>query len=129
MLAPGEADSLPDYVVLAGGTVPVPYNGTVARLSFGPVVAARVRRWLRDGRFDVGHLHEPATPSIALLALWAAECPVVATFHTSNVRSRAMSASAAILRPSMEKITARIAVSEYARDTLVNHIGGEPVVM
>ena len=115
--------------MLAGGAVPVPYNGSVARLSFGPVVAARVRRWLKEGRFDVLHLHEPATPSIALLALWAAECPVVATFHTSNVRSRAMSASAAILRPSMEKITGRIAVSEYARDTLVHHIGGEPVVI
>jgi phosphatidylinositol alpha-mannosyltransferase len=58
-----------------------------------------------------------------------AEGPVVATFHTSNVRSRAMSASAAILRPSLEKITARIAVSEYARSTLVQHIGGEPVVI
>ena len=54
---------------------------------------------------------------------------MVATFHTSNVRSRAMSASASILRPSLEKITARIAVSEYARDTLVQHIGGEPVVI
>jgi len=129
VLAPGEDDDVPSYVTLAGGAVPVPYNGSVARLSFGPVVAARVRRWLRDGRFDVLHLHEPATPSIALLALWAAECPVVATFHTSNVRSRAMSASAAILRPSMEKITARIAVSEYARGTLVQHIGGEPVVI
>jgi phosphatidylinositol alpha-mannosyltransferase len=129
VLAPGEDDGRPPYVVLAGGAVPVPYNGSVARLSFGPVVAARVRRWLREGRFDVLHLHEPATPSIALLALWAAECPVVATFHTSNVRSRAMSASASILRPSLEKITGRIAVSEYARDTLVQHIGGEPVVI
>jgi len=129
VLAPGEDGDVAPYVVLAGGAVPVPYNGSVARLSFGPVVAARVRRWLKEGRFDVLHLHEPATPSIALLALWAAECPVVATFHTSNVRSRAMSASAAILRPSMEKITGRIAVSEYARDTLVHHIGGEPVVI
>ena len=33
----------------AGRTVPVPYNGSVARLQFGPVSAARVRRWLRDG--------------------------------------------------------------------------------
>jgi phosphatidylinositol alpha-mannosyltransferase len=40
-----------------------------------------------------------------------------------------MSATASILRPSFEKITARIAVSEYARDTLVNHVGGEPVVI
>jgi phosphatidylinositol alpha-mannosyltransferase len=129
VLAPSEDDGLPPYVVPVGRAVPVPYNGSVARLSFGPVVAGRVRRWLREERFDVLHLHEPATPSVSLLALWAAECPVVATFHTSNVRSRAMSASAAVLRPSMEKITARIAVSEYARDTLVHHIGGEPVVI
>lgn len=130
VLAPAEHEAdLPSYVVPAGGAVPVPYNGSVARVSFGPVVATRVRRWLREGRFDVLHLHEPASPSLSLLALWATEGPVVATFHTSNVRSRAMSASASILRPSLEKITARIAVSEYARSTLVQHIGGEPVVI
>jgi phosphatidylinositol alpha-mannosyltransferase len=126
---PHEESGLPSYVVPAGRAVPVPYNGSVARLSFGPVVAARVRRWLRDGAFDVLHLHEPATPSTSLLALFAAEGPIVATFHTSLLRSRAMSASASILRPSLEKITARIAVSEYARDTLVQHLGGEPVVI
>jgi phosphatidylinositol alpha-mannosyltransferase len=130
VLAPSEQEAgHPAYVVPAGGAVPVPYNGSIARVSFGPVVAGRVRRWLRDGDFDVIHLHEPASPSLSLLALWSADCPVVATFHTSNVRSRAMSASAAILRPSLEKITARIAVSEYARSTLVQHIGGEPVVI
>lgn len=130
VLAPSEHErALPSYVVSAGGAVPVPYNGSVARVSFGPVVAARVRRWLKDGKFDVIHLHEPATPSISLLALWSSDCPVVATFHTSNVRSRAMSASASILRPSLEKITARVAVSEYARSTLVQHVGGEPVVI
>ncbi len=126
---PDEEAGLPSYVVPAGGAVPVPYNGSIARVSFGPVVAGRVRRWLREGDFDVIHLHEPASPSLALLALWAAEGPVVATFHTSRLRSRAMSASAAILRPSLEKVTARIAVSEYARDTLVQHLGGEPVVI
>jgi len=129
VLAPSEEEDLPSYVVAAGRAIAVPYNGSVARVSFGPVVAARVRRWLKEGDFDVLHLHEPATPSISLLALWAAECPVVATFHTANVRSRAMSASASILRPSMEKITGRIAVSENARDTVVSHTGGEPVVI
>lgn len=130
VLAPSEDETgLPGYVVPAGGSVPVPYNGSVARLSFGPVTAARTRRWLREGRFDVLHLHEPAAPSLSLLALWAADCPVVATFHSSNIRSRAMSASASILRPSLEKITARIAVSEYARTTLVQHLGGEPVII
>ncbi|MEP7090883.1 MAG: glycosyltransferase family 4 protein [Nocardioidaceae bacterium] len=129
VLAPSESGVVPDYVVAAGRTVAIHYNGAVARMSFGPVVAARARRWLRDGDFDVLHLHEPATPSLSLLALWAAECPVVATYHSANDRSRALSASAAILRPSLEKISARIAVSEYSRDTQVSHIGGEPVVI
>ncbi len=129
VLAPGEGPDLPPYVVPAGRTVAVHYNGAVARISFGPLAAARARRWLKDGDFDVLHLHEPATPSLSLLALWAAECPVVATFHSMHDRSRALSASAAVLRPSLEKITARIAVSESARGTSVRHLGGEPVII
>lgn len=130
VLAPGEDSSgLPPYVTTVGRAVPVPYNGSVARLSFGPRVAARTRRWLAEGRFDVLHVHEPSVPSVSLLALWAAECPVVATFHTANSRSRTMSSAAALLRPAMEKISARIAVSEAARSTLVQHLGGEPVVI
>jgi phosphatidyl-myo-inositol alpha-mannosyltransferase len=129
VLAPTESDDTPPYVVPAGRTVAVHYNGAVARMSFGPVAATRVRRWLKEGDFDVLHLHEPATPSLSLLALWAAEGPVVATYHSMHERSRALSASAAILRPSLEKVTARIAVSEYARGTQVSHVGGEPVVI
>ena len=37
VLAPSESDDLPSYVVPAGRAVPVPYNGSVARVSFGPV--------------------------------------------------------------------------------------------
>jgi len=129
VLAPSESGDLPPYVVPAGRTVAVPYNGAVARMSFGPVVAARARRWLHEGRFDLLHLHEPATPSLSLLALWAAEGPIVATYHSAHPRSRALSATAAVLRPSLEKISARIAVSEDSRDTQVSHIGGEPVVI
>ena len=54
MLAPADDDTpLPPYVVSAGRAVPVPYNGSVARLNFGFLSAARVRRWLHDGNFDV----------------------------------------------------------------------------
>ncbi|GAB2586100.1 glycosyltransferase family 4 protein [Streptomyces capparidis] len=130
VLASAEDDgALPPYVVSAGRAVPVPYNGSVARLNFGFVAAARVRRWLRDGRFDVLHIHEPAPPSLGLLACWAAQGPIVATFHMSSPRSRAMVAAYPILQPAMEKISARIAVSEYARRTLVEHLGGDAVVI
>ncbi|MET9699126.1 glycosyltransferase family 4 protein [Streptomyces sp. NPDC006529] len=130
VLAPAEEDTpLPPYVVSAGRAVPVPYNGSVARLNFGFLSAARVRRWLHDGTFDVIHIHEPTSPSLGLLACWAAQGPIVATFHTSNPRSRAMIAAYPILQPALEKISARIAVSEYARRTLVEHLGGDAVVI
>jgi phosphatidylinositol alpha-mannosyltransferase len=107
----------------------VPYNGSVARLNFGFLSAARVRRWIHDGNFEVLHVHEPGTPSLSLLACWAATGPIVATFHTANPRSRAMLAGAPIVASAMEKINARIAVSEYARRTLVEHMGGDAVVI
>jgi phosphatidyl-myo-inositol alpha-mannosyltransferase len=130
VLAPADEDTpVPDYVEAAGRAVPVKYNGSVARLTFGPVSAARVRRWLADGSFDVLHIHEPVSPSLSLLALWAAQGPIVATFHTANLRSRAMQAAHPVLRPSLEKISARIAVSEDARRTLVEHLGGDAVVI
>ncbi|MGX1854723.1 glycosyltransferase family 4 protein [Streptomyces sp. NBC_01456] len=130
VLAPADDDTpLPPYVVSAGRAVPVPYNGSVARLNFGLLSAARVRRWLQHGAFDVIHIHEPASPSLGLLTCWAAQGPIVATFHTSNPRSRAMIAAYPILQPALEKIRARIAVSEYARRTLVEHLGGDAVVI
>ncbi|MFE9249422.1 glycosyltransferase family 4 protein [Streptomyces sp. NPDC007088] len=130
VLAPADEDTpLPPYVVSAGRAVPVPYNGSVARLNFGFLSAARVRRWLQQGHFDVIHIHEPSSPSLGLLTCWAARGPIVATFHTSNPRSRAMIAAYPILQAALEKISARIAVSEYARRTLVEHLGGDAVVI
>ncbi|SDQ48385.1 glycosyltransferase family 4 protein [Quadrisphaera sp. DSM 44207] len=130
VLAPADEETpVPPYVAPAGRAVAVPYNGSVARLTFGPVTALRVRRWLAEGGFDVLHLHEPITPSAALLALWAAEGPLVATFHTSQLRSRALQAASPLVLPSLEKVSARIAVSEDARRTLVEHLGGDAVVI
>ena len=130
VIAPADDDApLPPYVVSAGRAVPVPFNGSVARLSFGFLSASRVRRWIREGRFDVLHVHEPASPSLGLLACWAADGPIVATFHASFERSRALSAAGPILQSALEKITARIAVSEKARKTLVEHLGGDAVLI
>ncbi|MFC7492243.1 MULTISPECIES: glycosyltransferase family 4 protein [unclassified Knoellia] len=131
VLAPvdDDATSLPAYVTSCGRAVPVRYNGSVARLTFGPVTSSRVSRWLEDGEFDVLHLHEPVTPSASLMALWASSEPVVATFHTSNLRSRAMHAANPLLRPSTEKIRARIAVSEEARGTVRRHLGGDAYII
>jgi phosphatidyl-myo-inositol alpha-mannosyltransferase len=132
VLAPGElahsASDLEDFASV-GTAMPVPYNGSVARVNFGPLSAARVRRWLRNGRFDLVHIHEPITPSISLLALWAAELPVVATFHAATPRSRSMRLAGGVLRAAIEKIDVGIAVSESARNVVVQHLGRDAVVI
>jgi phosphatidyl-myo-inositol alpha-mannosyltransferase len=130
VISPADDDApLPGYVVPAGRAVPVPYNGSVARLAFGFLSASRVRRWLKEGGFDVVHVHEPAAPSLSLLACWVADGPIVATVHTAIPRSRAMHAAEPILQSALEKISGRIAVSEAARTTLVEHFGGDAVLI
>ena len=120
---------LPAYVVRAGRTVPVPFNGSVSRLIFGPVSATRVRRWIHDGEFDVLHLHSPETLSLPLLALFNARGPMVATFHAANPRSRLMALLQSPLQVQLEKLNGRIAVSPAARKTIVEHLGGDAVLI
>ncbi len=118
---------LPDYVVSGGKAVPIPYNGSVARLRFGPATHRKVKRWLADGEFDVLHLHEPNAPSLSMLALQAAEGPIVATFHTSTTKSLTLSVFQGILRPYHEKIVGRIAVSDLARRWQMEALGSDAV--
>jgi phosphatidylinositol alpha-mannosyltransferase len=131
VIAPVDDDEapLPPYVTRAGRSVPVPFNGSISRLIFGPVSATRVRRWLREGDFDVLHLHSPETLSLSLLALMNARGPIVATFHAANPRSRVLALLQSPLQVQIEKIAGRIAVSPAARKTIVEHLGGDAVVI
>lgn len=130
VLAPAiDEENLPDYVTSAGRPIAIPYNGAVARILFGPIAFSRVRQWIANGNFDVLHLHEPAIPSISLLACWAAEGPMVGTFHAAAKRQKVTFAVAPILEPVIEKLTARIAVSEAARETLTEHLETDAIVV
>ncbi|MCK0175405.1 glycosyltransferase family 4 protein [Mycolicibacterium sp. F2034L] len=128
VLAPMSPDAeLPDYVVSGGKAVPIPYNGSVARLRFGPATHRLVKKWLLQGQFDVLHLHEPNAPSLSMLALQAAQGPIVATFHTSTTKSLTLSVFQGILRPYHEKIVGRIAVSDLARRWQMEALGSDAV--
>ena len=128
VLAPASPHvELPDYVVSGGKAVPIPYNGSVARLRFGPATHRRVKRWLSEGDFDVLHLHEPNAPSLSMLALMIAEGPIVATFHTSTTKSFVLGVFQGILRPWHEKIVGRIAVSDLARRWQMEALGSDAV--
>lgn len=130
LIGPGsDRSQVPDFVELGGKSIPIRYNGSVARLSFGPKTARHVNRWIEDNNFDVLHIHEPNSPSYSMLALRRAEGPIVATYHASASSSRLLKMALPLLRPLLERIQGGIAVSEEARRWQVENLAGDPVLI
>ncbi|MDO4664790.1 MAG: glycosyltransferase family 4 protein [Actinomycetaceae bacterium] len=127
ILAPGRS-TFPGFTS-AGKAIPVTFNGSVARLSLWPHGNRVVRQWLSEGAFDILHVHEPFNPSLSLAAIKQSRCPTVATFHSNIARSRTLQLSAPVLGDAFRKIDVCIAVSKEARRTVVDHYGGDAIIV
>lgn len=123
ILAP--ASGVEADIFAAGRSVGIPYNGSVARLCFSPRAARSIGARLERGDLDLLHIHEPFSPSVSLLSLRKAQVPVVATFHASAERSIAYRAARPLLRPLMDKVAVRIAVSGAAERLIGRYFPGE----
>ena len=114
----------PADVIPVGRSVIVPANGALPNIVLSPAAVPRVKRALREERFDVVHLHEPMTPVICTATMAWAECPVVATFHAHGTL-----AWNAIGKPVwgflMDRIDHRIAVTEAARQSAERWFPGD----
>ncbi|AZA11555.1 glycosyltransferase family 4 protein [Corynebacterium gerontici] len=120
---------VPAFVCKGGRSIPVPYNGSVARIAVGPSLLRRTKQFIRDGDFDVLHIHEPNSPSFSMAALRMARGPIVATYHASTTKSRLLKLLLPVLKGPLEKIRGGIAVSEMARRWQVEMLGGDPVLI
>ncbi|HTR78965.1 MAG TPA: glycosyltransferase family 4 protein [Gemmatimonadaceae bacterium] len=98
-------------VIRLGRSQPVYMNGSQARVTIGRGVRKEMRRVLRDGRYDIVHVHSPLTPALPLLAIEEAEVPVVGTFHTYFDRSVAYTVLRRFFQQRLEMLSAAIAVS------------------
>jgi phosphatidylinositol alpha-mannosyltransferase len=58
-----------------------------------------------------------------------AKGPIVATFHTATTRSKFLAIWGPVIRPWLERISGRIAVSDFARRVQVEHLGGDAVII
>lgn len=130
VLAPAVAPEAtpPPGVAYVGKAVPVPANGSVAALAFGPSVAAGARRALASFDPDVLHLHEPLIPSLSLLALRGSEVPAVGTFHAAAEWSFGYGVARAALAPSMRRLAVRTVVSDAARSLVTRYFPGDYVL-
>ncbi|MBC7896662.1 MAG: glycosyltransferase family 4 protein [Cytophagaceae bacterium] len=131
VLAPGDAPGFREGARIVGRPYPVHVNGSVARLCFSRRSSRVVRKALEVFTPDVIHVHDPLTPSTAMLGVLHRNAPVVATFHSYFAREhfegRVYTAIAPFLRPVWRKVDRRLAVSTAARHSVCSRMGNDPV--
>jgi len=99
------------HVIRIGRSQPVQANGSQARITLGLGLRRRMRRVLREGRYDIVHVHSPLTPVLPMLAIDEADCPVVGTFHTYFDHSKGYALFNRYFQRRLDKLSAAIAVS------------------
>jgi phosphatidylinositol alpha-mannosyltransferase len=117
----------PAGFVPLGRTAGFPANGAVSNLVPIPPGVLAMRRELREGGYDVVHIHEPVVPLLGWDALCstAPELPLVGTFHTYSENALTNGIANALgARRRMNHLHVRIAVSEAAAWTARRFYGG-----
>jgi phosphatidyl-myo-inositol alpha-mannosyltransferase len=117
---------LPDWLVPLGRTMGFPANGAVSNLTmpYAPNVSA-LRRELREGGYDVVHLHEPVVPCVGWDTLMSCGVPMVGTFHCYSTNQVSNGIAVGIgARRRLNRLKVRIAVSEAAAWTGERFFGG-----
>lgn len=124
VLAPSDGPPPETAVTPLGKSIPFATNGSVAPIAPDPSAALRTIRALRSEKFDLLHVHEPLVPGPSLTAVLSGDAPIVGTFHRAGASS-----AYALLRPIARRIAnridVRVAVSEDARRTAFEGIGGD----
>lgn len=103
-------------ITSAGPSIGIPFNGSVARISFSRGSRRSLREWVRSTGVEILHLHEPIVPSLSLFALMDKTVPCVGTFHASASRSVGYALARPILGRFVSRLDQRITVSQAARD-------------
>jgi phosphatidylinositol alpha-mannosyltransferase len=117
----------PERFVPLGRTAGFPANGAVSNLVPIPPGVLAMRRELREGGYDVVHIHEPVVPLLGWDALCstASELPLVGTFHTYSENALTNGIANVLgARRRMNHLHVRIAVSEAAAWTARRFYGG-----
>lgn len=120
----GEASCSPG-VVRIGYNLLIPFNGAFVDLAVGLRLKSQLRALMRAHEFDLVHTHAPLVPTLPLMAVEAAPCAQVGTFHTTAGPSRLLELMKWYLDPRVARLDARVAVSSTARDFAASYFPGE----
>jgi phosphatidyl-myo-inositol alpha-mannosyltransferase len=119
--------------VRIGRSIPLPANGSTARITLSPLVGKRVKEFLRSEHFDIVHLHEPLTPTLQLSVLRHSNAVNIATFHAFRPTHFGYNMAYIWFKPLLKyylgNLHGRIAVSEPAKDFISQYFPGECAIV
>ena len=107
-----------------GRPVPIPANGSVARITLPLRGYVQVKSLLAFQGFDIVHLHEPMMPALPLTVLHHSPTINVGTFHAFGRSNMAYFYAKPVLKPLFNRLHGKIAVSGPARDFVARHFPG-----
>ena len=134
ILVPCSEEVTDDHVINASASIiPVPFAGSVARVSLSPRIYRRTKRILQEGGYDVLHLHEPLMPMLPLAVLrhhdLVPQAICVGTFHSYREVSRTYYYGAPIFRRFFKRLDGLIAVSHASKDYHARYFPGAYTVI
>lgn len=121
----GRPTYLDQEVIPIGRPFPIPSGGSIARVDLFPSSFERVNEVLNSEKFDIVHIHEPFTPTIALAALLRSSSVNVGTFHACHTKPRGYFLGKPLLTRWLQRLDGKIAVSQPALDFVSRHLKGD----
>ena len=129
VIAPSSADPASfdamSNVHRVGRVVPIPTNGSVARITLPLKGYLQVKRLLTHQAFDIVHRQEPMMPALPLTVLRHSQAINVGTFHAFGRTNIGYFYAKPVLQPLFRKLHGRIAVSEAAREFVAERFPGD----
>lgn len=99
------------HVIRIGHSQPVYFNGSQARMTLGWNLKKQLKDAFKRGKYDIVHVHSPLSPWLPVIAIDAADCPVVGTFHTYFDKSNLYGLTQKWLQKRLDHMAAAVAVS------------------
>jgi phosphatidyl-myo-inositol alpha-mannosyltransferase len=112
-------------VIRVGRSLPVYSNGSLARITVGRRLRRDMREVLARGAYDIVHVHAPLAPTLPLLAVDEAQCPVVGTFHTYFEYSVGYALGSAYFQRRLSRLAAAVAVSPTVVDAHARYFAAD----
>lgn len=132
IIVPGASDQEAeeaDGIFRIGRVMPIPANGSVARITLSLRMVARVRRILSAEHFDVVHVHEPLMPALPPTVLRYSQTVNVATFHAYRHSYYGYYYGRPLLKLLVNKLHGRIAVSRAALGYVSQYFPGSYAII